>query len=412
MTRRKPVRCAGAAAVLAALATFTTSAAFAQLSDGKLKIGVLNDQSGSSSNMSGPGSVVAAQMAIDDFGGKVLGQPIELIFADTHNKPDIASTIATKWLDNEQVDAIADVPFSSVALGIQNIAKARNRMVLISGAGSSDLTGKNCNDTSFVWTWGTYPYANGVVGAVAGDNPGSWFFISVDSSGMLKTVEEATDILQKRGGKVVGLVKHPVAAGDMSSLVLQAQASNADVIALANTSSDLINTMKAAKEYGITGSKQKVVGLLTFIPHVHAIGLADLQGTMNTVSFYWDMTPETRAWTTRFRERFKGQFPAEPQAGVYSAVTHYLKAVQAAGTDDAKKVADEMRKLRVNDFMTNNAQVREDGQVLRDMYLMQVKSPEESKYPYDYYKLVKTIPGDVAFKPRAESECPLINKPS
>lgn len=397
------------ALVFAAAAALGSTAALAQLSDGILKIGVLNDQSGSSSNMGGQGSVVAARMAVEDFGGTVLGKPISIVFADTQNKPDIASTIATRWLENEQVDVLVDVPFSSVALGIQNIAKARNRMVLISGAGSTDLTGKNCKDISFTWTWSTYSYANGVVNAIPG-NPGSWFFISVDSSGMLKTVEEASDIVKAKGGKIIGLVKHPVNPGDFSSLILQAQASGADVIALANTSSDFINTMKAAKEYGVTGGKQKIVGLLTFIPQVHAMGLADLQGMLNTVSFYWDLNPETRAWTKRFRERFKGEFPSEPQAGVYSAVMHYLKAVKAAGTDEAQAVARQMRKMPVKDFMTNNAVVREDGQVLRDMYLMQVKAPSESKYAYDYYKLVRTIPGAQAFKPLADSDCPLVKK--
>lgn len=394
----------------AAMATLSLSPAAAQLSDGILKIGVLNDQSGSSSNMGGQGSVVAARMAVEDFGGSVLGKPISVVFADTQNKPDIASTIATRWIENEQVDAIVDVPFSSVALGIQNIAKARNRIVLISGAGSSDLTGKNCKDISFTWTWSTYAYANGVVNTLADKSAGSWFFISVDSSGMLKTVEEASDIVKAKGGKIVGLVKHPVNPGDFSSLVLQAQASGAETIALANASSDFVNTMKAAKEYGIVGSKQKVVGLLTFIPQVHAMGLEDLQGMLNVVSFYWDMNEETRAWTKRFRERFKGEFPSEPQAGVYSAVTHYLKAVAAAGTDEAQAVAREMRKLPVKDFMTNDAVVREDGQVARDMYLMQVKAPSESKYPYDYYKLVRTIPGAQSFKPLSESECPLVKK--
>ena len=392
---------------LAAAGLLAGSAAHAQLSDGVLKLGILNDQSGSSSNMGGQGSVIAARMAVEDFGGSVLGKKIEVVFADTQNKPDIASTIATRWIQNEQVDALVDVPFSAVALGIQNIAKANNRIMLISGAGSTDLTGKNCKDISFVWTWSTYAYANGVVNAIPG-NPGSWFFISVDSSGMLKSVEEASDIVKAKGGKIIGLVKHPVNPGDFSSLILQAQASKADVIALANTSSDFINTMKAAKEYGVTGGKQKIVGLLTFIPQVHAMGLADLQGMLNTVSFYWDLNVETRAWTKRFRERFNGQFPSEPQAGVYSAVSHYLKAVKAAGTDEAQAVQRAMRKLPVRDFMTRNASIRPDGQVARDMYLMQIKSPAESKYPYDYYKLVRTIPGAEAFKGVKDSECPLV----
>jgi branched-chain amino acid transport system substrate-binding protein len=397
------------ALAFAALVAIGCAPAHAQLSDGILKIGILNDQSGTSSNMGGQGSVVAARMAVEDFGGIVLGKPIQVIFADHQNKPDIASTIATRWIQNEQVDALVDVPFSSVALGIQNIAKANNRMILISGAGSTDLTGKNCKDISFTWTWSTYSYANGVVNAIPG-NPGSWFFISVDSSGMLKTVEEASDIVKAKGGKVIGLVKHPINPGDFSSLILQAQASKADVIALANTSSDFINTMKAAKEYGVTGGKQKIVGLLTFIPQVHAMGLTDLQGMLNTVSFYWDLNDESRAWTKRFRERFNGQFPSEPQAGVYSAVMHYLKGVKAAGTDEAQAVAREMRKMPVKDFMTNNATIRADGQVARDMYLMQVKAPSESKYAYDYYKLVRTIPGAQAFKPLSESECPLVTK--
>jgi branched-chain amino acid transport system substrate-binding protein len=403
------MRIASATAAFCALVS-ACSVASAQISDGVVKIGVLNDQTTSLSNMSGPGSIAAARMAVEDFGGTVLGKPIVIVTGDTVSRPDLGSTIATRWFDNEQVDAIVDVPYSSIALGIQNIAKDRNRIVMISGAGSSDLTGKNCTATSFNWTWSTYSYASGVVNGLGDKNPGSWFFISVDSSGMLKSVEEASDIVKQKGGKIIGLVKHPLNAGDFSSLILQAQGSKADVIALANTGSDFVNTMKAAKEYGILNGKQKIVGLLTFIPQVHAMGLNDLQGMMNTVSFYWDLNDETRAWSERFRKAFKGEFPTEPQAGVYSAVMHYLKAIQAAGTDETGAVVRKMRELPVNDFMSKNVKIREDGQVMRDAYLMQVKAPSESKYPYDYYKLVETIPGERAFKPLSESECPLVKK--
>ncbi len=393
----------------AAAFVFATGAATAQISDDTVKIGVMNDQSGLYADITGPGSVLAARMAVEDFGGKVAGKSIEVLFADHQNKPDIGANVVRQWIDTQQVDAIADVPTSSVALAVQEITREKNRMFLMSGPASSDLTGKACSETGIHWTYDTYALANGTGKALVKQGGDSWFFLTADYAFGHALERDTSKFVQEGGGKVLGVVRHPLSTADFSSFLLQAQASKAKIIGLANAGGDTINSIKQASEFGIVAGGQRLAGLLVFINDVHALGLKTAQGLVISESFYWDLNDETRAFSKRFAEKNKGNMvPSMIQAGVYGAVSHYLKAVQAAGTDEAKAVAKKMKELPINDFMTKNGSIREDGRVLRDMHLLQVKKPEESKYKYDYYKVLTTVPGTEAFRPLAQGGCPLV----
>ncbi|MCW5729867.1 MAG: ABC transporter substrate-binding protein [Alphaproteobacteria bacterium] len=384
--------------------------AAAQVSDDVVKIGVLNDQSGLYADITGQGSVLAARMAAEDFGGSVLGKKIEIVFGDHQNKPDVGSNIARQWLDVDKVDAIADVPTSSVALAIQEITKTKNRVFLISGAASSDLTGKACSPTGFHWTYDTYMLANGTGGALVKAGGDSWFFLTSDYAFGHALERDTGAAVTAAKGKVVGQVRHPLNTSDFSSFLLQAQASKAKIIGLANAGGDTINSIKQAAEFGIVAGGQRLAGLLVFITDVHSLGLKTAQGLVVTESFYWDLNDETRAWSKNFMAKHGGKAPTMVHAGVYSAVKHYLTAIKEAGTDEAGKVAEKMRQMPVNDFMTKNGQIRQDGRVMRDAYLLQVKKPEESKGPWDYYKVLSTIPAKDAFRPIEQSECPLVKK--
>jgi branched-chain amino acid transport system substrate-binding protein len=392
----------------AAMATVFALPATAQVSDDVVKLGVLNDQSGLYADITGQGSVVAARMAVEDFGGKVLGKPIEVIFADHQNKPDVGVNIARQWIDTQQVDTIVDVPTSSVGLAIQEVTREKNRVFLMSGPASSDLTGKACSETGIHWTYDTYALANGTGKALVKQGGDTWFFLTADYAFGHALERDTSKFVTDGGGKVVGVVRHPLSTSDFSSFLLQAQASKAKVIGLANAGGDTINSIKQAAEFGIVAGGQRLAGLLVFITDVHALGLKTAQGLVLTESFYWDLNDETRAFSKRFMERHKGAVPSMVQAGVYGAVLHYLKAIEAAGTDEAKAVAKKMKELPINDFMTKNGSIRPDGRVIRDMYLFQVKKPEESKGKYDYYKLLATIPGNEAFRPMSEGGCPLV----
>jgi len=393
----------------AAAFVFATGAATAQISDDAVKIGVMNDQSGLYADITGPGSVLAARMAVEDFGGKVAGKSIEVLFADHQNKPDIGANIVRQWIDTQQVDAIADVPTSSVALAVQEITREKNRMFLMSGPASSDLTGKACSETGIHWTYDTYALANGTGKALVKQGGDSWFFLTADYAFGHALERDTSKFVQEGGGKVLGVVRHPLSTADFSSFLLQAQASKAKIIGLANAGGDTINSIKQASEFGIVAGGQRLAGLLVFINDVHALGLKTAQGLVISESFYWDLNDETRAFSKRFAEKNKGNMvPSMIQAGVYGAVSHYLKAVQAAGTDEAKAVAKKMKELPINDFMTKNGSIRQDGRVLRDMHLLQVKKPEESKYKYDYYTVLTTVPGTEAFRPLAQGGCPLV----
>jgi len=394
---------------LAATGCLVFGTAQAQISDDVVKIGVLSDMSSLYSDIAGPGSVVAAQMAVKDFGGKVAGKPIEIISADHLNKADVGSAIARQWFDQDHVDVIVDVPTSSIALSVQDIAKEKGKVFLISGAASSDLTGKACSPTGVHWTYDTYALAHGTGGALVKQGGDSWFFLTADYAFGHALENDTSAVVKAAGGKVFGAVNVPLNNADFSSFLLQAQASKAKVIGLANAGGDTINSIKQAAEFGIVAGGQRLAGLLVFISDVNSLGLAAAQGLVLTESFYWDQNDETRAWAKRFIAE-RGKVPSMVQAGVYGAVTHYLKAIEAAKTDEGKAVVGKMRELPINDFMTKNGRLREDGRVERDMYLFQVKTPGESKYPYDYYKQLATIPAAEAFRPLSESACPLVKK--
>jgi branched-chain amino acid transport system substrate-binding protein len=396
------------AAAVALLGAISGPAA-AQISGDVVKIGVLTDMSSLYADLAGPGSVWAAQMAVQDFGGKVAGKPIEVISADHLNKPDVGSSIARQWFDNNGVDAIVDVPTSSVALAVQNVAKERGKVFLISGAASSDLTSTSCSPTGVHWTYDTYALAHGTGGALVKQGGDTWFFITADYAFGHALEHDTTAVVLAAGGKVLGRVDVPLNTADFSSYLLQAQQSKAKIIGLANAGGDTDNSIKQAGEFGIVAAGQRLAGLLVFVTDVNSLGLKAAQGLVLTESFYWDQSDATRAWSKRFIDQFHRP-PSMVQAGVYGAVTHYLKAIEAAKTDDGVKVVAEMRALPINDFMTKNGTLREDGRVMRDMYLFQVKAPAESKYQFDYYKQLATIPADQAFRPLSESQCALVKK--
>jgi branched-chain amino acid transport system substrate-binding protein len=383
--------------------------AHAQISDGVVKIGVLNDMSSLYADIGGKGSVLAAQMAVEDFGGKVLDKPIEIISGDHQNKPDIGAGIARQWIDTEHVDTIVDVPTSSVALAVQEVTREKKRIFLMSGPASSDLTGKACSPYGFQWTYDTYALAHGTGGAMVKQGGDTWFFITADYAFGHALERDTSDAVKAAGGKVLGSVRVPLNTQDFSSFLLQAQASKAKVIGLANAGGDTINSIKQAAEFGIVTGGQRLAGLLVFLTDVDSLGLKTAQGLTITSAWYWDKDDASRAFAKRFMARnANGKPPTYTQAGVYGEVAFYLKAIKAAGTDDADKVSAQMRSMKINDFMTKDGWIREDGRIMRDMYLEQVKSPQESKYPYDYFNVLATIPADQAYRPLKNGGCPLV----
>ncbi|MEH2509202.1 branched-chain amino acid transport system substrate-binding protein [Nitrobacteraceae bacterium AZCC 1564] len=373
-----------------------------------LRIGVLSDMSSLYTDNGGQGSVVAAQMAVDDFGATVLNRKVEIISADNQNKPDVGSGIARRWIDNDNVEAIVDVPNSAVALAVQGVTRDRKKIFLATGSATSRLTGDECSQTGIHWTYDTYALSQGTTKAVFKLGAKRWFFLSADYSLGAQLESDSRKVIRSLGGEAVGSVKHPINTPDFSSFLLQAQSSKADVIALADAGGDFINAVKQAGEFGITKS-QKLVGLLVFIADIHSLGLESAQGLILSSAFYWDLNDETRAWSKRFIEK-TNKVPTMIHAGTYGAVMHYLRAINAAGTVDGPEVAAKMRAMPVNDFMTKNGVIREDGRLLRDMYLFRVKKPSESKYRFDYYELLATIPGKEAFRPQEEGGCPLLSK--
>ena len=398
-----------AAAVLATMTGLAAGAAQAEISDNVVRIGVLNDQSGIYADVTGQASVIAARMAVEDYGGKVKGVPVEVVFADHQNKPDIGSNIANQWYDRDGVDVIVDVPTSSVGLAVQNIAKEKGKLHLNAGAGTSDLTSKACSPTGIHYVYDTYALATGTGSALVGQGAKKWYFITADYAFGHALERDTTNAVNATGGEVVGGVRAPFPTTDFSSFLLQAQGSGADVIGLANAGGDTVNSIKQASEFGITQGGQKLAGLLVFINDINALGLQVAQGLVVTTGYYWDMNDETRAFAKRFEEK-AGKMPNMLQAGIYSGVTQYLKAIEATGSDDGKTVADQMKATPINDFFAKNGHIRPDGRMVHDMYLVEVKKPEESKGPWDYYKVLATIPGDQAFRPMDKGECPLVKK--
>lgn len=391
-------------------ATFLgVGASQAQISDGVVKLGVLTDMSSVYADATGQGSVVAAQMAVEDFGGTVLGKRIEVISADHQNKPDVGVAIARKWIDSEKVDALVGLSTSSVALAVSQVAREKKRIALMSAPASSDITGKFCSPYTVHWTYDTYALAKGTGTAVTKQGGDSWFFITADYAFGHALERDTTTAVEKNGGKVLGAVRAPLNTPDYSSFLLQAQASKAKVVGLAMAGNDVTNAIKQSAEFGISKS-QRLAGLLLFLSDVHSLGLKTAEGLTITVPFYWDMNDRTRAFAKRFMAKHNGAAPDFPQAGVYGATMFYLQAIKAAGTDDPDKVMAKMRETPINDFMTKNGHLRKDGRVVRDMYLAEVKKPSESSGPWDLLKILSTIPAEQAVRPLAESECPLVKK--
>ena len=382
-------------------------AAQAQVS---VKIGVMNDMSGLYADLSGPGAVAAARMAVEDFGAEKKGIKVEIVSADHQNKPDVGSNIVRTWIDVDKVDAIVDVPTSSVALAVNDVVRDKNKVFLVSGAASSDLTGPKCSPNTVHWTYDTWALANGNGKAIVKTGGSSWFFITADYAFGHALERDTAAVVEANGGKVVGKVRVPLNTSDFSSFLLQAQGSKAKIIGLANAGGDTINSIKQAAEFGIVKGGQNLAGLLVFISDVHALGLPTAQGLILTEAFYWDRNDESRAFAKRFAPQYKGNMPTMVQAGVYSAVLHYLKAVEALkSASDGKAVIAKMKDLPTDDPLFGKGTIRADGRKLHDMYLFEVKKPEESKAPWDYYKLRATIPAAEAFRPLKEGNCPLVS---
>lgn len=394
-----------AAAVLAA----AMAGANAQVSNNTVKIGVLTDLSGLYSDLSGQGSVVAARMAIEDFGKTVLGKPIELISADSHNKADVAANKAREWIDQQNVDVLMDLVPTNAALAVMDIAQQKNKLAIVVGSASSVISNEKCTSTSVHWMYDTYSSSVGTGKALLKRGGDSWYFLTADYAFGKSLEKDVSDVVTAGGGKVLGAARHPLNSNDFSSYLMQAQASKAKVMGLANAGGDAVNAVKQAGEFGIAGKGMVVAPLLMFISDVHAIGLKYAQDMYLTEGFYWDYNDGTRAWSRRFFAIQK-KMPTMAQAGMYSAVTHYLKAVKAAGTDDTAAVMKKMRELPVNDVVIPKGTLRADGRMVHDMLLLQVKKPAESKSPWDYYKVVDVIPGNEAFRPLAQSGCSLVKK--
>jgi branched-chain amino acid transport system substrate-binding protein len=395
-------------ALLAAAAAIALGATGAAAQGGPVKIGVLNDMSSLYADIGGKGSLEAAKMAAED-AGPVLGQPVQVVSADHQNKPDVGSNIAGQWYDQDGVDVITDVPTSSVALAVNEVARDKKKLALFVGPATSDLTGPKCNAYAASWVYDTYALAHVTGGAVVKSGGDTWFFITADYAFGHALERDTAAVVTESGGKVLGTVNVPLNNPDFSSFLLQAQASKAKIIGLANAGGDTINSIKQGAEFGIVEGGQKFAGLLIFTTDVHSLGLKTAQGLQLTAPFYHDMNDETRAFSKRFEERV-GRPPTFTQAGVYSAMHHYLGAIKAIGTKEPLKVMDRMRATPINDFMTKNGKLREDGRVMRDMYLFEVKKPSESKGEWDLLKLLQTVPGDQAFRPIDKGDCPLVKK--
>jgi len=402
------------AAMVSALALLAFSSAAdaqtAKISDDVVKIGVMTDMSGQFSHESGEGSVTAVKMAVEDFGGKVLGKPVEVVVFDHQNRNELAITKAREWFDVEKVDMIANLINSAIALAVDDIAKEKNRIAIVNGSGSSRLTGDACTPNSIHYAYDTYALGVGTGKALIKEGYDSWYFLTADYAFGHALEGDTAAVVKTNGGKMVGAVRYPIGAMDQSSFLLQAQSSKAKVVAIAGSGTTFINTVKSAKEFGLTqGGKQVLAGLLVWITDVHSLGLETAQGLVLTNGFYWDRDEETRAFSKRFFAKM-GRMPHMGDAGDYSSTMHYLKAIAAAGTDEAKTVMAKMRELPVNDFFAKNGRLREDGRFIHEMYVYEVKKPSESKYPWDYYKLRAVIPGDEAYRSVADSKCPLLKK--
>jgi branched-chain amino acid transport system substrate-binding protein len=375
---------------------------------GPIRIGVLNDQSGVYSDFGGAGSVIAAQMAVEDYGGKVLGRPVEVLSGDHQNKPDIALSIVRAWFDRDNVDAVLDLTTSAVALAVKDVALAKNRAMLVSSASSPDLTGKACSPITVHWGFDSYALSNVATKATVANGGKTWFFITGDNAGSHAQEAQAVASVQALGGTVLGYARHPLGTADFSSYLLQGQASKANVIALANAGGDTTNAIKQSREFGIVKGGQAIVPMLAYISDVHALGIETAQGLIFASGFYWDRTASARAWTRRFMARNRGRAPTVVQAGAYTLTLHFLRAMEAAKTEEADKIVAVMKAAPVNDALWQNVTIRADGRSLNDIYLVQVKTPAESKEEWDLYKIIATVPGAEAFRPLQDGFCPMV----
>ncbi|MHC4049752.1 ABC transporter substrate-binding protein [Bradyrhizobium sp. 25ACV] len=396
--------------LVAGLAIAASSPVRAQITGDIVKIGVLTDMSGIVSDATGEGSVVAAQLAAEEFGNHVAGKPVQIVFADHQLKPDVAANIARKWFEQDGVDAIADVPNSAVALAVQEVARTRSRVMLFSSPGTTALTNQFCSPTSVAWTFDSYALARGTAKTVVEGGGKSWYFVTADYAFGHQLQKDASAVVQANGGKVLGASAHPQGTTDFASFLLQAQASKANIVGLANAAGDTVATIKQAEEFGLTAGGQKMAAMLLLLTDVHSLGLQATQGTFLTTPFYWDLNTQTRTWSEKFAARRKGQRPTFMQIGVYEAVRHYLQAIEATGSDDANKVIEKMRAAPIESAFTHGATIREDGRVVRDMYLAEVKAPKDSKGEWDLYKILRTIPAQDVTIPLAESTCPLVKR--
>jgi branched-chain amino acid transport system substrate-binding protein len=397
-------------ATLAAALAVAAAPVHAQVSDGVIKIGVLNDQSSLYADLAGQGSVVAARMAVEDFGADKKGMKVEIVSADHQNKPDVGSSIARQWLDVDKVDVIVDVPNSGVALALNQIVRDKGKALLVSGAATADLTGKACSPNTIHWTYDTWALANGTGNAIVKTGGDTWFFLTADYAFGHALERDTEAVVLKAGGKVLGKVRHPLNTQDFSSFLLQAQASKAKIIGLANAGGDTTNAIKQAAEFGLVKGGQNLAGLLVFITDVHALGLDKAQGLIMTETFYWDTNDKTRAFARKFAERNRQIYPTMIHAGVYSATLHYLKAVEALKSDDGTRVIAKMKAMPTDDPLFGKGTIRADGRKIHPAYLFEVKKPSESKGPWDYYKLRSTIPAEQAFRPIDQGDCPLVKK--
>lgn len=396
------------AALTSAMTAVAATAMAGTYSDDVIRIGIMNDQSGPYADNCGPGAVASARLAVEDHGGEINGKKIEIVVADDQNKPDVGVSTAMRWIEREGVDAIVGCSASSIAAAVHDLMAEKQKPYMLSGTASAFFTNEKCTPMTTQWLQDSYALPKAIVNSLMDMGLDSWFFITVDYTFGKAWQEDGTRFIEGRGGKVVGSVLHPLNTADFSSYLLQAQASGAKVIAIANSGADFANLMKQAQEFGLTGSDQKLAPLGLFINAVNGIGLATLNDVTLTTPFYWDMTDETRAFTERYKAAFNGRYPNEPQAGTYSAVNHYLKAVAAADTDDGATVNEKMRELPINDFQMKDVKIRADGQVMRPLYLARIKKPEESKGEYDFYEIVSTIEPASAWRAVEDSSCSLL----
>ena len=397
--------------LIASLGLAGAGLANAQISGNVVKIGVLNDMSGVYADIGGPGSVVAAKMAVEDYlKSSKSSLKVEVVSADHQNKPDVGSSIVRKWYDTDGVDMIVDVPTSSVGLAINQVTKEKGKAYVNTGSATSDLTGKDCSPNTVHWLYDTWMLAHGTGSAVVKSGGDTWYFLTADYAFGHALERDTSEVVKASGGKILGSVKVPLNTQDFSSFLLQAQSSKAKIIGLANAGGDTINSIKQAAEFGIVKGGQKLAGLLVFLPDVHGLGLNTAQGLQITESWYWDLNDASRAFAKRFAAQHGGKYPSSDHAGVYAGVLHYLKAVDAAKTDDGTKVVAKMKELPTDDPLFGKGSIRADGRKIHPVYLFEVKKPSESKGPYDYYKVLQTIPADKAFRPIDQGNCPLVAK--